>query len=137
MKILFDVPQGSILGPLLLPISIADLFYFNYYVDCASYGHDTTPYIYRQDFHDIIKMLGPNVNKLFNWFQQNGLLANLTKSHFQTSPCERRSLKIHDSVMTSSSSEELLGVLIDSELTFHDHIIRLFSKANQKFSALA
>ena len=30
-----------------------------------------------------------------------------------------------------------LGVLIDSELTFHDHITRLFSKANQKFSALA
>ena len=39
--------------------------------------------------------------------------------------------------MTSSSSEELLGVLIDSELTFHDHITRLCSKANQKLSALA
>ena len=30
-----------------------------------------------------------------------------------------------------------MGVLIDRELTFHDHITRLCSKANQKFSALA
>ena len=30
-----------------------------------------------------------------------------------------------------------MGVLIDSELTFHDHITRLCSKANQKLSALA
>ena len=43
---------------------------------------------------------------------------------------------MHDSIITSSSSEELLGVLIDSELTFHDHITRLCSKANQKLSAL-
>ena len=34
-----------------------------------------------------------------------------------------------------SSSEELLGVLIDSELIFHDHITRLCS--NKKLSALA
>ena len=82
-------------------------------------------------------MLEPNVNKLFNWFRQNGLLANSRKNHFLTSPYERRSLKIHDSVITSSSAEELLGVLIDIELTFHDHITRLCSKANQKLSALA
>ena len=45
-------------------------------------------------------------------------------------------VKIHDSIIMSRSSE-LLGVLIDSELTFHDHITRLCSKANQKLSAPA
>ena len=40
-------------------------------------------------------------------------------------------------VTTSSSSEELLGVLMDNELTFHNHVTRLCSKANQKLSALA
>ena len=57
-----------------------------------------------------------NVNTLFTWFQQNVLIANSSKSYFLTSPYERRTLKIHDSIITSSSSEELLGVLIDSEL---------------------
>ena len=126
-----------ILGSPLFLIFIADLFYWNYDVDFASYADNITPYICGQDFNSIIILLEPNVNRLFNWFRQNGLLANSGKSHFLTSPHERRSLKIHDSVITSSSSEELLGVLIGSELTFHVHITRLCSKANQKLSALA
>ena len=77
------------------------------------------------------------VRTLGSLFRQNGLMANSSKSHILTSPYERRTLKIHDSIITSSSSEELLGVLIDSELTFHAHITRLCSKANQKLSTPA
>ena len=137
LNILFGFTQVSVLGPPLFLIFIADLFFLNYDLDFASYADDATPYICEQDFSSIFKVLEPNVSKLFNWFRQNVLTANSGKTHFPTSQYEKRSLKIHDSVITLSSSEELLGVLIDSELTFHDHIIRLCSKANQKFSALA
>ena len=123
------VTQGIILGPLLFLIFIADLFFLNYdLLDFASYADDTTPYICGQDFNNIIKVLEPIVNKLFNWFRQNGLLASSAKRHFLTRPYERRSLKINDSVIMSSSPEELLGVSIGSELTFHD---------NQELSPLA
>ena len=134
---IFWCPSGFYLGALLFLVFIADLFYLNYDLDFASYADDTTPYICGQDFNSIIEVLEPNVNKLFNLFRQNGLLEKSGKSHFLTSPYERRSLKINDSVITSNFSEKLLGVLIDSELTFHDNITRLCSKANQKLSALA
>ena len=42
--------------------------------------------------------------------------------------------KIH--VSETSSSEELLRIKTDINLTFHGHIISLCSKANKKLSAL-
>ena len=43
-EILFDVPQGSILGPLLFNVFVCDLFDFiEKYVNTGSYAHDTTP----------------------------------------------------------------------------------------------
>ena len=45
-------------------------------------------------------------------------------------------MKILDSTIESSPSEELFGITIDSELTSHKHIISLCPKANQILRAL-
>ena len=83
---------------------------------------------------DFLKSKATNV---FKWFRENGLIANSSKSHFLISPNETKSIQIQNSYIKASSSEELLGIKIDSNLTSHDHIISLCSKANKKLSALS
>ena len=106
-------------------------------MDYASYANDTTPYVCRQNYAEVIECLEPTINNIFAWLKSNALVANSGKSHFLVSPYEKISLKILGSAVESSPCEELLGITIDNELTFHKHIISLCSKPNQKLSALA
>ena len=48
-----------------------------------------------------------------------------------------KSIQIQNSCIKTSSSEEPLGIKIDSNLTFHDHFKSLCSKGNKKLSALS
>ena len=101
LNILFGVPQGSILGPILFIIFLSDLFYIYNDLDYANYADDTTPYVCRQNYAEAIEFLEPTINNIFAWFKKNGLVANSGKSHFLVSPYEKISLKILGSTIES------------------------------------
>ena len=74
---------------------------------------------------------------LFDWITNNYMKANPEKCHLLASRLENVNAIIDDNLIQGSKSEKLLGIQLDCNLTFNEHVENLCKKASQKLSALA
>ena len=136
-RLSFGVPQGSILGPLLFNIYICDMFYFLENYDIANYADDTTPFSVKQNHDLVVEDLQNSSAILFKWLKDNYMKINTDKSHLIMSRNKSIVAKIDEFDIQSENQQELLGIVIDSNLTFEDHVSKICKKASQKLNALA
>ena len=132
------VPQGSILGPLLFNIYINDIFYCAKSGNITNYADDTTPYSVNTTIDALLDSLETDSNTLIKWFSDNYFQPNADKCHFLISKHNKDIfINVEDEVIECSRSVKLLGVTIDNNLKFGEHISKLCKKASQKLHALA
>ena len=138
-NIVRGVPQGSILGPLLFNVFINDLFLFIERTNICNFADDNTIYSCQNDLKTILKDLRYDMVNLLRWFKENSMKANPKKFQFMILGKTSRqpiTLNINQIKVKESQKVLLLGLTIDNQLTFKDHVDMLCSTANYKLHAL-
>ena len=137
-EIIQGVPQGSVLGPLLLNIYLNDLFFLLDDIDICNFFDDTTPNVSDMELKVVLDKLENCKELAIAWFKSNYMKLNEEKCELLVCSYrfEQLWIKVGDNKTWEKSLVKLLGITIDNELKFDKCVAEICAKANRKLSVL-
>ena len=135
--LILGVPQGSVLGPLLFNIYLNDLLFFLKDVGICNFGDGTTTYISDESLENVLKSLEKNSMLAISWFENSYMKLNTDKCRLIVSDYKHEQIwaNIGKDIIWESNNIKLLGVTIDRDRKFDEHVLKLCSQS--KISVLS
>ena len=121
--VISSVPQGSKTGPVLYSIYANDLAYIFKFVKLKMYADDLSIHAAVNNYEDYLK-LQFDLNELCKWAERWCHNINYDKCkviHFGHAN-KAFDYKLNDILIKSSNNEKILSVVIESNLSFKEHI---------------
>lgn len=138
------VAQGSILGPLMFIIFINDLPNGLEHCQISMYADDTALFYSSKSSLDVESKINSDLNIVGDWLNRNQLTLNISKSKFMLigssiklqSNLNRIDISVMGKSLDSVDSFNYLGVVINKNLSWDDHIESIKNKINKKLGLL-
>ena len=132
-NIICGVPQGSILGPLLFLIYINDLSNVCESMMPLLFADDTNLFKSGRDSIQIQLEIESDLLRISEWLKINELSLNIKKTQFMVFTNKKRSdpnieINIDGHSIEKTFKIKFLGVIIDSHLTWKNHVNYISSK---------
>ena len=141
LNITCGVPQGSILGPLLFIIYINDIVNSSPLLNYIMFADDTNIFYSHKSIDTFNNILNIKLIKVSEWFKSNKLSLNISKTNFihfrnHNSPRVNCNLFIDNLTITEKTSTKFLGVTIDSNLRWNEHIRNIHTTVSRNTGIL-
>ena len=137
MPVIYGVPQGFVLGPLLFLIYINDLHKTILYCKVHHFADDTNLLHTNKSVKNLNKLVNHGMKQLNNWLSANKISLNVKKSELVIFKPPRKVLsdeikiKLTGKRLYPSNSVKYLGVRIDKFLHWHDQVNGTAVKLNR------
>ena len=140
------VPQGAILGLLMFTL-------LNNYIDLQLnhcevilYADDAVLYCANKNCDNIESQLNTDINKVAQWLVKNKLVVNLKRTKTEcvvfgtsqrTSKSRLLNIQMNGENITESKSYEYIGLKLDKNLNFIDHLEKTFKNISSRIKLLS
>ena len=135
----YGTAQGSCLGPLIFLIFCNDLQMHLMFLNCIQFADDTTLYITYSNIKYIRFCLEHDLLTMQDWFLANKLTLNIGKSVcilFGKHNNQKLEIQLGGITIPQSRLTKFLGMWIDQDLSWKEHVSKLILKLKGKINLL-
>ena len=128
--------QGSILGPVLFSLFISPILEHGKMV---AYADDSYTIINGKTKGQVTAEIGTVLTEMSLWFKNSGLKVNEEKTEvavFYKNNCSSENVTLNGKIIRTKDVIKVLGVTMDTTLSWHEHITGLVSRMQSKIHAI-